>query len=444
MSLPTGWVRLQFQEITPPEAPIIYGILQPGPQYEGGVLYVRPTEISDGKIQLAEVRRTSPQINKQYTRSILRVNDLILSIVGTIGKVAATPPELEGGNITQSSCRIRVDTSLFQFRFVQYFLRSKAATNQFGAKRLGTAVPRLNIADVRRLEIALPPLAEQRRIVEKLDALTARIVRARAEISRANSLAADIRLSALRSVFQFDAKTMPAGWSQKRIDQIADVQLGRQRSPKDHSGPNMRPYLRAANITWNGWDLSDVKEMNFSPAEFQTFRLRPGDVLLNEGSGSAKEVGKPAVWRGEIANACFQNTLLRIRPKKYNPDLLRYCLLYLALSGQFVANTKGVNIIHIGKAGLVKFIVPEPPESQQSELLARLSKAFARADRLETETARARALVDRLESAILAKAFRGELVAQDPNDEPASALLDRIRAGRAAAPRPNRRRIVNA
>ena len=195
----------------------------------------------------------------------------------------------------------------------------------------------------------------------------------------------------------------------------------------------MRPYVRAANITWEGWDLADVKEMNFAPTEFETYCLKKGDVLLNEGSGSANEVGKPAVWRGEIAGACFQNTLLRIRPFTYNPDLLRFCLLYLALSGQFIANTKGVNIIHIGKAGLAKFVIPEPPVREQRLLLERLDAAFANAQRLEAEATRARALLDRLESAILAKAFRGELVPQHPDDEPASVLLERIGAQRTSA-----------
>lgn len=299
----------------------------------------------------------------------------------------------------------------------------------------GTTRLKLTQAGMQRIRLPLPPLAEQRRIVAKLDKLTARLARARAELARAESLANRIRLSVLREVFRFDVNKMPSGWSRNRIDKLADVQLGRQRSPKDHSGPHMRPYLRAANITWSGWDLTDVKEMNFSPLEFETFRLNDGDVLLNEGSGSAKEVGKPAVWRGEIADVCFQNTLLRVRPFTYDSDLLRYCLLYLALSGQFIANTRGLNIIHIGKAGLSKFVIPEPPQSEQKSLLSRLNTAFAHADRLEAEAARARALLDRLESAILTKAFRGKLVPQDENDEPASLLLERIREERAARPK---------
>jgi type I restriction enzyme S subunit len=298
----------------------------------------------------------------------------------------------------------------------------------------------LNIADIRDFDMPLPPRAEQRRIVAKLDALTARLARARAELDRVPVLAQRLRINVLRDVFGRSGGDLPQGWDLKRIDEIGDVQLGRQRSPKDHNGPNMRLYVRSANITWKGWDLSDVKEMNFSPSEFETFQLRAGDVLLNEGSGSAKEVGKPAIWNGELDGVCFQNTLLRVRPHAYSAELLRYAFLYLALSGQFIANTKGVNIIHIGKAGLAKTTLPVPPQDAQQDILEKFDAAFARADRLEAEAARARALIDRLESAILARAFRGELVPQDPEDEPASVLLDRIRAERAAAPKPKRGR----
>jgi type I restriction enzyme S subunit len=84
------------------------------------------------------------------------------------------------------------------------------------------------------------------------------------------------------------------------------------------------------------------------------------------------------------------------------------------------------------------FHIALPPIDEQREIVARIRAALAHADRLEAEAARARALTDRLETAILAKAFRGELVPQDPNDEPASVLLERIRAQRATTSKPKR------
>ena len=88
--------------------------------------------------------------------------------------------------------------------------------------------------------------------------------------------------------------------------------------------------------------------------------------------------------------------------------------------------------------------LPAPPIAAQQEAIATLEIGLARADRIEAEARKARALLDRLESAVLARAFRGGLVPQDPNDEPASALLARIRAQREGAPKTKRGRKAKA
>src|ERR1700722_17982699 len=95
---------------------------------------------------------------------------------------------------------------------------------------------------------------------------------------------------------------LPPGWSLHRLSDIAEVRLGRQRSPKNHIGDQMRPYLRAANVGWSGLLLDDVKKMNFTDAEMKTYRLLPGDIVLSEASGSPGEVGKPALWNAEITD----------------------------------------------------------------------------------------------------------------------------------------------
>lgn len=308
----------------------------------------------------------------------------------------------------------------------------------------------------------LPPLAEQKRIVAKLDALNAKFAPARTELARIETLVSRYKQAVLTKAFSgeltsgFDRTTsvappdvdaevtplwsIPETWSWCRTDQVGRVGLGRQRSPKNHEGPQMRPYLRSANITWQGVDIGDVKEMNFDDADFKRFKLEVGDVLLNEGSGSAKEVGKPAIWRGEIANCCYQNTLLRVQPHRCSSAYAYYYFLLTARAGRFVSSTQGVNIQHIGREGLACYPFPLAPEPEQHEVVRRIESAFAKTDRLTKEAKRALELVGRLDEAILAKAFRGELVPQDENDEPAELLLERIRADRAAAPRAARGR----
>ncbi len=180
---------------------------------------------------------------------------------------------------------------------------------------------------------------------------------------------------------------LPEGWEWSTIGQVADVQLGRQRSPQHHQGEQMRPYLRSANVTWNGISVEDVKEMNFDDADFEKYRLEAGDLLLNEASGSPNEVGKPAIWNGELEDCCFQNTLLRLRPRDVDRSYLYWYCYFSALTGRFGEAGRGVNIRHLGKRGLAQFPIPVAPCEDQKciveaidEHLSRLNAASSTVD----------------------------------------------------------------
>ena len=146
----------------------------------------------------------------------------------------------------------------------------------------------------------------------------------------------------------------------------------------------MRPYIRAANVTWAGLDLSDVKTMNFTDAEMATYRMEPGDIVLSEASGSPGEVGKPALWSGEISDCAFQNTLIRVRPREHDPKFLVHYFRYLALDGQFVEYSRGVGIHHIGRARLASWPTPLPPIDEQHRIVSLLEDHLSRLDAAET------------------------------------------------------------
>ena len=169
-------------------------------------------------------------------------------------------------------------------------------------------------------------------------------------------------------------------WPVVSLSEVAEVRLGRQRSPKNHQGDSMRPYIRAANVTWSGLDLSDVKMMNFTSDEMATYRMEPGDIVLSEASGSPSEVGKPALWCGEITECAFQNTLIRVRPWKHEPRFLMHYFRYLALDGQFVKHSRGVGIHHIGRARLASWPTPLPPVEEQRRIVDLLEDHLSRLD----------------------------------------------------------------
>lgn len=230
----------------------------------------------------------------------------------------------------------------------------------------------------------------------------------------------------------------PPHWQTVALEDIAEVRLGRQRSPDRSTGKHMRPYMRAANVTWDGISLHDVKEMDFSPKEFEVYKLQRGDILLSEASGSASEVGKPAIWNDEVADCCFQNTLLRVRADKSLVRFLHLHFLKDATTGAFANASRGVGIYHLGAQAMSKWEIRLPPLGEQNRIadavesyVSRLDNAVATLTRVERNLKRYRASV--LKSAVEGRLVptEAELAKQEGRDyEPASVLLERILAER--------------
>ena len=201
--------------------------------------------------------------------------------------------------------------------------------------------------------------------------------------------------------------SLPPGWAWTTVADVADVQLGRQRSPQHHQGEQMRPYLRAANVTWQGICLDDVNEMNFDDVDFEKFRLTSGDILLNEASGSPHEVGKPAIWNNQIEGCCFQNTLLRLRPQLLNRNYIYWYCYASALMGRFGEAGRGVNIRHLGKRGLAQFPIPVAPLAEQERIVAAIEEHFSRLDAVDAALAAAQRRLDALLRSVLRTTCEG-------------------------------------
>lgn len=170
----------------------------------------------------------------------------------------------------------------------------------------------------------------------------------------------------------------PSDWATARLADVAEVRLGRQRSPRNAAGDRMRPYLRAANVKWQGLDLSDINEMAFTATESAAYELRPGDLLLAEASGSPAEVGKPGQYKGGIDGCCFQNTLLRVRlGDGLLPDFYEHYFRAQALNGQFAAWARGVGIRHLGASALSNWEVPVPPLAEQERIVAAIDASLS-------------------------------------------------------------------
>lgn len=159
----------------------------------------------------------------------------------------------------------------------------------------------------------------------------------------------------------------------------------------------MLPYLRAANVKDGALDLADVKLMNFEPSEQKTFALRAGDILITEGSGSLAAVGASAVWNNELPGTiCFQNTLVRLRPRPGKSDgrYLGWWARAAYGSGEFASIASGANIYHISAERVKSLPAPLPPLDEQRRIADFLDDETDRVDRIAEVMARSLRLLE--------------------------------------------------
>jgi type I restriction enzyme S subunit len=223
----------------------------------------------------------------------------------------------------------------------------------------GSLSPRTNWDSLASFEFALPPMDDQRRIADVLSGM-GRLV----DCYREGTLAvAGLTQRFLLTEYQGACADAPM----YKIGDVGEMKMGRQKAPKYSKGANQRPFLRVANMGELELHLEETEQMSFSDAELARFRLLPGDILLTEGDLISRfNVGRTALFRGEINDCCFQNTLIRFRPS----DRLdaEYALLLLEgarLSGVFARAAKTTTVTHLGLGRLAEVSIPVPPLGHQ-------------------------------------------------------------------------------
>jgi len=236
--LPDTWVQMDLASVTDPARLIQYGILKPGDHIDGGVPYVKVMNIKGGVVELDKIRRTTPEIHEAYRRSSLREGDLLLTIRGTVGRLAEVPAELDGGNITQDSVRIAV-LPVVSRRFIYWFMHSPAAQEYFRANQKGVAVRGINVGDVRPMEVPVCSREEQDEIVRRVDHAMVEIDRLTAEAAAARRLLDRLDQAILAKAFR--GELVP----QDPADEPASVLLDRIRA-KRAAAPKARRGRKVA------------------------------------------------------------------------------------------------------------------------------------------------------------------------------------------------------
>ena len=481
ITAPAHWAATNFAEITRSIANH-----RPDDRPEEDFVYIDISSIDDAN-RITEPKQLSGRDAPSRARQLVEAGDTVLSTVRTYLKnTALVPDSLLGAIASTGFCVLRPAAGVHP-QFIFYRALDQTFVDELSGLQTGTSYPAVRDSDIRAMSISLPPTAEQHRIVQALDSYLTRLDAAQAALERVQASLKRYRASVLKAAVEgklvtteaelarkeghdyepasvlleriladrrarwesqekrrgtykkpasantSDSPELPESWVWASLSLVGEVRLGRQRSPKRAQGPHMRPYLRAANVTWHGLDLSDVKEMDFSPNEYETFRLHRGDVLLAEASGSADEVGKPAIWDAQIEDCCFQNTLIRVRVFREVVPYLYYHLLSDARSGALGRAARGVGIHHIGAQRTESWVIALPPIAEQRRIVAEVERRLSVIQQAEATVEANLVRAERLRQSILKQAFSGRLVPRDPSDEPATVLLERIQLEREAS-----------
>lgn len=236
------------------------------------------------------------------------------------------------------------------------------------------------------------------------------------------------KLANTKTVSTTDFET-PSEWAISELGVIAyESVLGKMLDKQKNIG-NERPYLGNINVRWGRFEIDELKTMKIEESELARYSLVNGDLVICEGG----EPGRCAVWSGEDGVIFIQKALHRVRfSKSYLPEFAFYYLTYAVPLERVVKHFTGTTIKHLTGAGLSKVQLPVCSSDEQREIVSIIESKLSEIDALDSELDIHLAKAEILRQSILKKAFSGQLVPQDPNDEPASELLARIQAEKVA------------
>jgi type I restriction enzyme S subunit len=401
---------------------------------------VNPMHIKNGRIEPTIDMCVSDEVARRLSEFRLQVGDVVLARRGEMGRCAVVGMREAGWLCGTGSLVLRANAAV-NVRFLQRYMSSPSVVRQLEGDSVGSTMVNLNQGILKALPLPVPPINEQERIAEKLDSLLARVDDCRTRLNRVPAILKRFRHAVLEAATSGgltedwrEGHSPARAWRDCVLSDIADIQGGITKDAKREVSTDVElPYLRVANVQ-RGWlDLSQIKTIRVPPDKLPALLLRRGDVLFNEG-GDIDKLGRGWIWEGQIERCIYQNHVFRARlhDADAQPKFISWWGNSVGLDYFLRAGKQTTNLASINKTVLSNLPILLPSPAEQAEIVRRVDALFALADTLETRLATARDQVDRLTPALLSKAFRGELVPQDPNDEPASALPNCIRRGSAS------------
>lgn len=448
--------------------------------FEGNIPWITPADLTGYKSKLiaSGKRNISKRGLAASSARIIPKRSVLFSSRAPIGYVAIAENDI---TTNQGFKSVSLHNELNE-EYIYYYLKSAKSIAESQAS--GTTFKEISGSRFARLPVPIAPKLEQHRIVERIETLFARIDKGEEALRDAQKLIKRYRQSVLKAavtgeltrdwreanrdklepaselldrilekrrakrsgrgnheevaVPQLDElPRLPSGWCWASMDQLGEVLGGLTKNSKRQNMPTRLPMLRVANVYQGRLSLEDVHETGLTEKELTKVRLEPADLLIVEGNGSKEQIGRMAIWQNELPEAVHQNHLIKARlaEKKLAEFILDW---FQSPIGRRVievvaSSTSGLYTLSLSKVRALP--VPLPSLKEAQEIARKIHQQQTQLDALSEVCVLELKRSAAMHQSILKTAFSGQLVPQDPNDEPASELLARIRAEREAAPK---------
>jgi type I restriction enzyme S subunit len=417
----------------------------------GPFRYVTAKNIRPDGLDLTHITYVDAETHRAiFARCPVESGDVLYIKDGATTGLAILNRLEEPFSLLSSVALLKPRRSVLDGSYLKHWLNAPSTLESMLRQMTGTAIRRLTLGIISSQRVPLAPFAEQRRIVAKIDSLSSKSKRAREHLDHIPRLVEKYKQAVLslasngQLTERWRQECGLGAWSKANVEHVAQVlfdgPFGSHLKSSDYVTEGVR-VVRLENI--GHLHFNDEKRTYVSLEKYKSLKkhtLQADDVLFSSFVDEEVRVclfphraNEPAINKAD----CF---CIRVDSTVCDPDWLSYRLACRSTYEQLREEVHGATRPRINLTTLKSLILDVPEINEQREIVRRIRNAFTWIDRLGAEATSARTLIDRLDHAVLAKAFRGELVPQDPKDEPASVLLERIRAEREAGPQAKPRR----
>ena len=407
---PQAWEIKEIQEIASPNHSYAVGDGDHGQikstwYKEEGIPYIRVGDIlDDGSISFKKIVYISQKVHNDNKKSHLLPGDILIAKTGaTIGKVAIIPESIPTSNTTASVGKITLNRLIADTKFIFYYLNSSDFKKDMWAVSHKSAQPGFNIKDLKCFKVPIPPLEEQKRIVEKIDTLFAKIDKAIRLTEDSLKQAKNLLPSVLKEVFE---KGKANGWEEKKLEEVCDVIGGG--TPKT----KISEYWNGEIVWLSPIDLPPIGEISMvrdSRKKITEIGLKKSSAkLLPKGSvvySTRASIGKIAI--AEIPLSTNQGFTNFICGEGLNNRYLCFCLRHFNENIENLSNS--TTFKEVSKSSVKEFEIPVPSIDSQMKVVKIADDVLLKSKQTQSKLEEQLAYLKQLKSSILSKAFSGNL-----------------------------------